>query len=90
VSRVNDFDKLYFEPAGHNVAFCYVDRPGVIGRIGASLAAAGINIDDMRNPHDSTGQYSLAWLKVSTPVPPEVVDQVAQEIEARFAFYVDL
>lgn len=90
VSRVNDFDKLYFDPTGHNVVFSYVDRPGVIGLIGAALADAGINIDDMRNPHDSTGKNSLAWLKVSTPVPAEVLDKVAEDIEATFAFYAEL
>jgi D-3-phosphoglycerate dehydrogenase len=90
VSRVSGFDKLYFEPTGHNVVFSYVDRPGVIGLIGAALAKAGINIDDMRNPHDASGANSLAWLKVSTPVPQEVMDRIAKEIEASFAFYLEV
>ena len=29
VARINDFDKLYFEPVGNWVVFTYEDRPGV-------------------------------------------------------------
>ena len=52
ISRINDFDKLYFEPTGTAVLFIYKDRPGVIGKIGQALASNNVNIDDMRNPHD--------------------------------------
>ncbi|MBT8043047.1 MAG: ACT domain-containing protein, partial [Pontiella sp.] len=74
ISRINDFDKLYFEPLGTAVLFIYKDRPGVIGRIGNALAEAGINIDDMRNPHDPSGENSLALLKVSQQVDSELVE----------------
>jgi D-3-phosphoglycerate dehydrogenase len=90
VSRVNDFDKLYYEPYGHSVMFEYADRPGVLGRIGASLAAAGINIDDVRNPHNVTGERSLAWLKVNTAVDEHVVARIRDQISAELAFYVRL
>jgi D-3-phosphoglycerate dehydrogenase len=90
ISRINDFDKLYFEPKGHTVFFTYDDRPGILGRIGAAMAAAGINIDDVRNPHDSKGKQSLAFLKVNKPVPEEVIKSVAKEINAHSAFYVEL
>ncbi|MFA6272856.1 MAG: 3-phosphoglycerate dehydrogenase family protein, partial [Patescibacteria group bacterium] len=65
VSRINEFDKLYFEPAGDTVFFLYKDRPGVIGAIGAKLAGGKINIEDMRNPHDAKTNRSLAILKVN-------------------------
>ena len=90
VSRINDFHKLYFEPRGHTVVFTYRDRPGVLGEIGSSLAAAGINIDDVRNPHDSRGENSIAILKVNQPVPQTVVDQIVRKIEAHQGFYVHL
>jgi D-3-phosphoglycerate dehydrogenase len=90
ISRINDFDKLYFEPAGRAVLFTYLDRPGVIGRIGAKLAAAGVNIDDMRNPHDPSGKTSLALLKVSQPVSAEIVDDIAREIQAFAACHVEI
>lgn len=89
ISRINDFHKLYFEPRGHTVIFSYRDRPGVLGEIGKGLAAAGINIDDVRNPHDSSGENSIAILKVNQPVPPEVVQDIARRIEAHDGFYIN-
>jgi len=59
ISRINDFDKLYFEPRGHTVFFQYKDRPGVVGRIGASLAEANINIEDIRHSHHVPSDQSL-------------------------------
>jgi D-3-phosphoglycerate dehydrogenase / 2-oxoglutarate reductase len=90
ISRIDDFDKLYFEPFGHNLIVTYRDRPGILGLIGAALAEAGINIDDVRNPHDSKGVNSLAWLKVNQPVPPGVVAAIAAQVEAETAVYAEI
>jgi len=89
ISRINDFDKLYFEPRGHTVLFTYRDRPGVLGRIAASLAEAGINIDDVRNPHNSKGTESLALMKIATAAPPGLVRQIAADIEAYTACHIE-
>ncbi len=85
ISRINDFEKLYFDPAGHSLVFSYQDRPGVLGIIAAAVAEAGINIDDVRNPHDSKGKNSIAVLKVSQPVSRDIVDQIARKVEAHIA-----
>ncbi len=90
IARINDFHKLYFEPKGHTVVFTYPDRPGVLGQIGAALAKAGVNIDDVRNPHDSKGELSIAILKVNEAVPADVIAGVVKEIKAVTAFYVEL
>lgn len=90
VSRVDDFHKLYFEPAGHLVAFAYRDRPGVMGQIGAALAAAGINIDDIRNPHDSSGEHSIAILRVNQPAPDDLTHRIGEQIDATIACSVSL
>jgi len=90
VSRINDFNKLYFEPRGHTVVFEYEDRPGVLGRIAAALAEAGINIDDVRNPHDSKGTRSIAILKVNQAVPEDLLQSLRSEIEADSGFYLEL
>jgi D-3-phosphoglycerate dehydrogenase len=90
ISRINDFHKLYFEPAGHTVVFAYRDRPGILGQIGAALAKAGVNIDDVRNPHDSKGVESLAILKVNRAVPEEIIRGIAKDIGANIAFHVAL
>ena len=85
ISRINDFDQLYFEPVGTAVLFIYKDRPGVIGLIGSALAEAGVNIDDMRNPHDPSGENSLALLKISQGVDEALVEKIAREIDALHA-----
>lgn len=90
ISRINDFDKLYFEPHGHNVVFTYEDRPGVLAQISARLAESGINIDDVRNPHDSKGKKSLALLKVNQAVAPGIIASIAEDIGADNAFYADI
>ena len=85
ISRIDDFDKLYFEPVGNVALFVYEDRPGVVGRIGNALAEAGVNIDDMRNPHDVSGAQSLALLKISEPIEESMVCRIAEEIDALHA-----
>jgi len=89
ISRINEFDRLYFEPAGRTVLFLYDDRPGVIGRIGNSLAEAGVNIEDMRNPHDAETNRSLAILKVNAAVTDDLIERVSREIDAVAAFYIE-
>ena len=85
ISRINDFEKLYFEPSGTAVIFIYKDRPGVIGQIGVALADANVNIADMRNPHDPSGENSLAILRTSDTVDCKVVEGIAAKIEALHA-----
>ncbi len=86
ISRINDFDKLYFELKGHTAIFAYQDRPGVLSAIAVRLAEAGINIDDVRNPHDYKGEKSIAILKVNQPVPAPVIEDIRASIEAYVAF----
>lgn len=90
ISRINDFQGLYFEPKGHTVVFAYKDRPGVLGQIGAALAKAGVNIDDVRNPHDSKGEKSIAILKVNKAIAEETLAKIAADIEATTFFSVEL
>ena len=85
ISRINNFDKLYFEPVGTAVLFIYKDRPGVIGQIGNALAEAGINIEDMRNPHDPSGENSLALMQINHKVDRAVVESIAGKIDALHA-----
>jgi len=90
ISRIDDYQKLYFEPRGHTAVFEYPDRPGILGKIGAAIASAGVNIDDVRNPHDSRGAFSIAIMKVNRSVPAEVICSIAAGIDARVAFCVEL
>lgn len=90
VSRINEFDKLWFEPIGNTVMFLYDDRPGVLGKIGMTLASNGVNIEDVRNPHDFKTNHSLAIMKVNQLVPQKTIDEISAEIEALAAFSIKL
>jgi D-3-phosphoglycerate dehydrogenase / 2-oxoglutarate reductase len=90
IARINDFDKLYFEPKGPTVIFVYRDRPGVLGEIAKGLGELDINIDDVRNPHDSTGERSIAILKVNQPVPGEGIEAIRRRIDADMGCCVTL
>ena len=85
IARINEFDRLYWVPDKRSLFFQYKDRPGVIGLIGQRLAEAGINIEDMRNPHSALTGNSLAILNVSPSVPQDLLDGIAKAISASFA-----
>lgn len=85
VSRIDEFDRLYFEPRGATLFFLYDDRPGVIAAISRHLANADINIEDMRNPHNAKSQRSLAIIRVNQAIPADLLDQIGAEIRAHAA-----
>jgi D-3-phosphoglycerate dehydrogenase / 2-oxoglutarate reductase len=89
IARINDFDRLYFEPRGPTVFFIYEDRPGVLGQIGSALAAAGINIEDVRNPHHLKINESLVIMRINKPIPSPVMDDISRKIRALSAFCYD-
>lgn len=86
ISRINQFDKLYFEPKGHVVCFQYKDRPGVVGHIGAALAEAQLNIEDVRHSHHPQTDQSLAIFRVNAPASKELVIKLASDLGAVMAF----
>lgn len=90
ISRINDFEKLYFDPKGHTLVISFQDRPGVLGAIAAAVAEAGINIDDVRNPHNEKGDCSIAVLKINQPAPGDLVKTVAEKVDATLAASVTI
>lgn len=89
ISRINDFDKLYFEPKGPTVFFIYEDRPGVLGQIGSALAAADINIEDVRNPHHLKLNQSLVIMRINKQVPKTLMNDIVGKIKALASYYYD-
>lgn len=62
--------------------FRYVDQPGMIGRVGSMLGQAGVNISaaavGRRPDADHLGGVATMLVTVDSPVPQDVVDQIAQ------------
>ena len=55
------------------------DRPGMIGYVGTTLGAAGINIADMDVGQAISEGSAMMVLAVSPPVPPNLLDQLRTE-----------
>lgn len=85
VSRIDEFDRLYFEPYGATLFCIYDDRPGVIATISRKLADAGINIEDMRNPHHYKSHRSLAVIRLDQPLPPTLLADIKSDVKAHSA-----
>lgn len=84
ITNVNDFD-IEIAPAPRMVFFNYVDRPGIIGKVGTILGEHSINIATMdvgRKP-EGQGMEALMCVTVDSEVPAEVQDEVATAIEAK-------
>jgi D-3-phosphoglycerate dehydrogenase len=86
ISRINDFDKLYFEPTGHVVCFQYKDRPGVVGHVGAALGEAHLNIIDVRHSHHAPSDQSMAIFRVNKPAAEGLLATISGQIGATMSF----
>ena len=81
VLGIDDFD-VEVGPAERMVFFRYVDRPGIIGKVGTIFGDAGINIATMDVGRRAQGGEALMVLTVDSDVPQSVLDTVQQAIEA--------
>ena len=89
VLQVNDYD-IEMAPAHFMLFFTYVDRPGVIGRVGTILGEAEINIATMDVGRPSRGGTALMGLTLDSVVSPEVIERIRSEIEAGPARFIVL
>jgi D-3-phosphoglycerate dehydrogenase len=65
----------------HITLFRYRDLPGMLGRVGMTFGASGVNIISAavgRLPEDGSGDGQLAAMAITTgsPAPSELVDQI--------------
>jgi D-3-phosphoglycerate dehydrogenase len=84
ITQVNDFD-IELAPAARMVFFNYVDRPGIIGKVGTILGDHRINIATMdvgRKP-EGQGMEALMCVTVDSEVPAHVLVNIAEAIEAK-------
>ena len=83
--RVFDFD-IDMTPAPYMVFFQYEDRPGVVGTVGTLLGEAGINIAGMEVGRTQAGGLALMGLTVDSPIPPDVLGRIEQQVGTRHAW----
>ena len=86
ISRLDEFDKLYFNPAGNHLFVEYADEPGVIGRIAGILGEKNINIVDIRAPQNVKTGRSLSVITTNVEVPEMLVEKIREAVNATKAF----
>jgi D-3-phosphoglycerate dehydrogenase len=89
VVGINGFD-LEVPISEHLAIFTYLDRPGVVGKMGRVLGEAGINIGGMQVAREAAGGHVLVVLTVDSQIPPAVLSDISHEIGATTASVVDL
>jgi len=67
---------------GTNVVIHYVDRPGVLGKIGTLLGDAGVNIHAAQLSEDAEGPGATIVLRVDRQVPADVRETISAAVEA--------
>jgi D-3-phosphoglycerate dehydrogenase len=67
---------------GTNLVIHYVDRPGVLGKIGTLLGDAGVNIHAAQLSEDAEGPGATIVLRVDREVPADVRETISAAVEA--------
>src|SRR4051794_31376022 len=89
LTEVNGFE-IDLEAAGFQLFFTYIDRPGVVGTVGAALGEAAVNIAGAQVSRTTRGGEALMAVTVDSPVSGELLDEIAGRIGAREARAADL
>jgi D-3-phosphoglycerate dehydrogenase len=89
LTEVDGFD-IDLDLSGYLLFFTYTDRPGVVGTVGAGLGEAGINIAGAQVSRTNRGGEALMAVVVDSPVPAELLADIAARIGAREPHAADL
>src|SRR5215218_1755003 len=89
LTEVDGFD-IDLDLSGYLLFFVYTDRPGVVGTVGAALGEAGINIAGAQVSRTTRGGEALMAVTVDSPVPADLLEDIARRIGARQARAADL
>jgi len=77
IVQIGDY-RIEVVPSRYILVCTYVDRPGVIGRVGILLGDNGINIASMQVGRQSIGGEAVMVLQVDDPVSSELMQEVSR------------
>ncbi|MEO6205291.1 MAG: phosphoglycerate dehydrogenase [Mycobacteriales bacterium] len=89
LTEIDGFD-VDLVAAEHLLFLRYADMPGIVGRVGAALGDAGVNIAGAQVSRTSQGGDALMAITVDSAVAVSVLEQIATAIGATSARSVDL
>ncbi len=75
IVQIGDY-RIEVIPSRYMLVSTYIDRPGVIGKVGTLLGNREINIASMQVGRKQVGGEAIMVLQVDNPMPPEVVKEV--------------
>lgn len=75
IVRIDDF-LIDAVPEGCLLLCRNQDRPGIVGRVGSVLGAAGVNIAGLSLGRSGRGGLAMSLINLDGPVSPEVLDKV--------------
>jgi D-3-phosphoglycerate dehydrogenase len=76
IVRVDDFP-MDVRPFGWILVTRNRDVPGVIGQVGTLLGKHGINIAEWRTGRSAPGEVAFSFINVDSPVPEELLSELA-------------
>ncbi|GAB3940127.1 phosphoglycerate dehydrogenase [Corynebacterium tapiri] len=80
---------LDLRATGPNVFLRYEDTPGALGKAGSIIGEQGINIEAAALSQTADGKGAVLILRTERELPHELVEELAQQLEAQ-AFQLDL
>ena len=86
ISRLDEFDHLYFNPSGYHLFVEYTDEPGMLGKIAGILGEKNINIVDIRAPQNPRSGRSLSVVTTNVEVPEMLIAKIKEAVNAKKAF----
>lgn len=87
--EINGYD-IEVPLSRHHIAMTYEDRPGIVAVYGRTFGEAHINIAGMQVARDVKGGKAMSVLTVDSPVPQNLLDELAEEILASEMAHIDI
>jgi D-3-phosphoglycerate dehydrogenase / 2-oxoglutarate reductase len=70
---------FYMPFADHLAIFRYADQPGMIGRVGSAFGEHGVNIVSAAVGAEEDQRAAVMALTTDAPVPPSVIEEIANQ-----------
>jgi D-3-phosphoglycerate dehydrogenase len=83
IVKMRNFD-TDFQPEENMLVINYLDRPGLIGKIGTILGEAGVNIGNMCLGRREKAGEAMVVFSIDSPADEETIRKVGEAVDARF------
>ncbi len=89
IVQLRDY-RVDFVPEEHMLLITYLDRPGMIGKIGQVMGEHDINIAAMNVGRQEKQGEAMVILSLDSAAPANVVEEIGQTVESNFIKYLHL